>query len=592
MKTSSDAEREEIRRLLPNSMPEEIMMERIDRCRDELGGGEFVLFKQESWCNAFDNDIGFLPEDEQTQKAAFCRCTACHAEWHSGWLEGGGFRLLEGEDGSVYPGIPEIGDGWLNVVEEQKTECPFCGEKVTAIRTSTLKNGRTYNVLFGELVNLGKYSAVIYWMLRRKLDKGAGSTYSAFPWAALVIGGKGFVYRFSHAAMGMFGRRAEGRIWFESPHMGEPIQQKYYAWGCCNNTCMGGYYSTDIPDMANTTGEKTGLAAYLSGGGEFPMAFLLRQKRWIGLEALAMAGWVYTIDHAIYQENEKGRPMGYYLKQAFNLRARKPKDMLGMTRDEVKTVGRAKWEWTTAATWRKCTGLTAGEFISLSKDYGMNTVQDAVEQLGAEGTRKADRYLQRQREKRHIDRRDGLLYYLDYLNMLRLNGGGDTPIERFPPNLRAAHDRAASAIQAKKDAKINIHYAEVRERWAGLEWSNGEICAMLPRCSSDLTAEGKTLHHCVGGYGDQHLSGRLIIFIRHARRPERSWYTLNIDTTGDKWREVQLHGYGNELAHGKQLTIPRQVREFVNRWEAEVLTREFQRVKKAERKKAKKETVA
>ena len=66
----------------------------------------------------------------------------------------------------------------------------------------------------------------------------------------------------------------------------------------------------------------------------------------------------------------------------------------------------------------------------------------------------------------------------------------------------------------------------------------------------------------------------------YARRPERSWFTLNIDTTGDRWREIQLHGYGNERANGKQLRIPEEVRAFVNRWESEILTPVFLDVKK------------
>lgn len=41
--------------------------------------------------------------------------------------------------------------------------------------------------------------------------------------------------------------------------------------------------------------------------------------------------------------------------------------------------------------------------------------------------------------------------------------------------------------------------------------------------------EGATLKHCVGGYAKSHASGRIILFIRHERRPERSWYTLNVD---------------------------------------------------------------
>ena len=66
-----------------------------------------------------------------------------------------------------------------------------------------------------------------------------------------------------------------------------------------------------------------------------------------------------------------------------------------------------------------------------------------------------------------------------------------------------------------------------------------------------------------------------MFFVRHRRRPERSYYTLQIDMNGTIPKELQLHGYGNER-HGdhKQYAhkIPRKVREFCDRWEREVLT--------------------
>ena len=63
----------------------------------------------------------------------------------------------------------------------------------------------------------------------------------------------------------------------------------------------------------------------------------------------------------------------------------------------------------------------------------------------------------------------------------------------------------------------------------------------------------------------------VIFFVRHARRPERSWYTLDICMTGSEPREVQLHGYRNEWCGRKRLRIPPKVREFCDRWKKEVL---------------------
>jgi len=588
LRTSSEART--IEALLPETLPEDVTMNLVNSVKDDLGGKEFLLFRRESWCNSFDYEIGYplTEEEEKPRWASWCRCGACGEEWHSGWARKGVIRILRGEDESLYPGIPDICDDQIEVEEGDRVDCPFCCARLTAVSTSSLKSGRTYRVLMGRMTNLNTYTAMVFWMLQRKVDREARSTYSALPWAAIAVGGDGEIYRFTHATPGVYGRRIDGNQWLESPHMGEPIRQRYYAWGCINNTCMGGFYQTDVPEQGGQTGEKTGLASYIEGGGEFPLSFLLRQKRWPGLEALAMAGWVYTIDSCLHQEITENTRQGYYLNEAFDLTARRPRDMLGMTQPEVEAMGKKRWKLEDALAWRTCRGMSAEVFMELKKRYGVYAVQTAAVEYGPDGLQKLDRYLQRQQKKYRTLDGKAFTMYRDYLKMHREAGGGETPIEIWPPDLRAAHDRAMQAVKEGKDEKLDQKFRDVRERWSGLEWSDGEICAILPKCKEELIKEGQTLHHCVGSYGEAHVSGKLIIFIRHARRPERSWFTLNIDVSEKTWREVQLHGYGNEHAKGKPLTIPRRVREFVDRWEAKVLSPAFRKVKREEARKEKK----
>lgn len=585
MKTSSD-EAKTILAMLPERLEEETVEALIRSAMPDLGEGEFLLFRRESWCNSFDYEIGFpLEEEEEKPKwAAFCRCGACGEEWHSGWREGYGIRMAEGEDGMLYPGIPETYACQREVGEEDKVNCPFCDANLTAVSTASLKKGRTYRVLMGRMSNLETRSAMLFWMLQRKVDKNGRSGYSALPWAAVVVGTDGKIYRFTHTESGVYGKRTDGKEWRESPNMGEPIRQRYYAWGCFNNTCMGGYYQTDIPEQAGMSGEKTGLADYIAGGGEFPLAYLLRQKRWPGLENLVKAGWTYTIDSCIVREIEDNTRMGHYLGDAIVLRARKPKDMLGMSRQEVRMLAGRRWDYSRAAAWKRCTGLGAEEFEALAGRYGEYEVGAACSEFGAEGLRKLDRYLQYQKKKQRETRTGrgaSMTLYRDYRRMLAANGGGDTPIELWPPNLQAAHDRQTEISRLKESKTAEGEFRMIRETWGELEWSDGEICAVLPLSEGDLIREGRKLNHCVGSYGKAHVGGRIIVFIRHARRPERSWYTLNIDTTGKEWQEVQLHGYGNEYANGKRLTIPGRVRDFVDRWEREILTPVFREVKQA-----------
>lgn len=67
---------------------------------------------------------------------------------------------------------------------------------------------------------------------------------------------------------------------------------------------------------------------------------------------------------------------------------------------------------------------------------------------------------------------------------------------------------------------------------------------VVPKSGSEIVREGKTLHHCVGGYAARHIEGKTtILFLRHEKRPERPWMTIEL-TGKDTIR--QIHGYKNE----------------------------------------------
>ena len=150
--------------------------------------------------------------------------------------------------------------------------------------------------------------------------------------------------------------------------------------------------------------------------------------------------------------------------------------------------------------------------------------------------------------------------------------------ELWPQRLLEAHDRFSQMLTDRenldKATELQAGFDRVKNMYGHLEWSDGDLCIMLPERNEDLVDEGRTLRHCVGGYGKGHAAGSsLIFFVRKYRRPERSYYTLNISMNG-RPKEVQLHGYGNER-HGPNKeychNIPAKVRAFCDRWEKEIL---------------------
>lgn len=582
-------EKDKILSMLPVSVPEEKAkaMIRAAANNDALGKHEFLTFWRESY-DGVDDPIGWPFEEREALRhkwAARCRCGACGEEWWAGWKNQSAIYLYEGEDGMLYPGVPDDNSADLQreVDEGDVVNCPMCEAPVALTPRNSLKRGRTYQCMMGEAVNLGQYSAVMYWMLFRYVNRLAESSYEVKPWAAIVVGSDGTPLRFWHARCQYFGKRMYVDNWFYSSSSGEPINSRYYSWEACNCTMVGGFYLTDVPDQRGMTAEKTGLADYLTAGGEFPLKYLLRQKRYPYLENLVRAGWTFTIDSAIAFEISSNTSSS--IPRIADIKKPRPHDMLKMTRAEVARFGRKRWEREKALIWMMYDWGDPSLFESMVGKYGIYELDTAMSEYGLQTMLRIDSYLVRQSKlgQAHPSS-SGLSMYMDYREMLGQLDGGNTEIELFPPRLRQAHDRLMVQRDAAENKTYNKAFEVIRRKWAALEWSDGKICAVLPRSGVDLTIEGQTLNHCVGGYCQNHVEGKLILFIRHARRPERSWFTLNVDVSGSAWRRIQLHGYGNEHAHGKQLHIPREVYAFVERWEREILTPVFDRVKAAEKK--------
>ena len=143
-------------------------------------------------------------------------------------------------------------------------------------------------------------------------------------------------------------------------------------------------------------------------------------------------------------------------------------------------------------------------------------------------------------------------YWKDYLNMAqRLDLDLTEETVAMPKDLKERHDTYSTMIKLQASAEARKKY---RKRYEALrkkyEFRLGDLCIVVPDSGEAIVAEGKTLHHCVGGYADRHLNGTLdILFLRHVRKPNRSFLTIELHPpkTG-KGRPAlwQIHGYRNE----------------------------------------------
>ena len=557
------------------------MISEIITEHSELFGGGFLIYSREAVVeetvemrDEMDyKDLLAYENGLRHRWAASCACTKCGETWLTEWGKGGRISLYE------------------TVSEGDTISCPYCDNNVTLVRRKNLRHGRTFQLMAGSVENVGDYTAVLFWLVSRRVEQDGEDSVKATPFAAVMTDRDGTPRFFSRARYVYAARMVPDNEW-RPVRMLDALQVRYYSYEAVNRTKVGGWMWRNVPDTTGKTGEKTGLADYIRDGGVWPVLYLLFWRRHPAIENVIKSGWTTTVDDCIEADV---RAAQYHLRfpksleELMNWEGVRPRDILGMSR-KAAAMGRV-WQWDSAtlSLWREILyfGCSAPEYAEdfqrFLTEYGyqnMNAFVAYVTDGWSYTMSEIDPYLKRQRRKYGLDLRTGMEMFFDYRTMLDETLGERTPSadELWPKNLRAAHDR----ITAAQRNTIVDGFDRILKRWGALEWTDGECRAVLPRCAGDLIDEGHTLRHCVGTYAGSHAKGKIIVFIRHYRRPERSWFTLNEDLTGDRPRRIQLHGYGNEYANGKRLTIPKKVLDFCDRWERDVLLPLFRDVQRQE----------
>lgn len=585
---------------------EEEIMDRVYGAR-ELGEN-LILYSRESVEWGQLRRIVEAPMETKRGWGARCTCKNCGEDFYTGYISGGarkqsGIMLGIGEDGCSYGGLWEPGEEMVQIFHEgEEVCCPLCGDYGILTPRRELRNGRAYGVLQAQVKNVEGYTAVLYWMVRRYLDDEGGDHICATPRDALVIDRDGRIQRFSHVTAGMYADRYDG-AWRWSGSVREPALIRYRAWGACNNRQVGAWVFDHVPDLTGSTGEKSALEEYVRCSGVWPGLYLLLWMRHRNVENLMRGGFGRAVAEAVDRCTDEGIAYGN-LRPVVQLgwcdwREVKPYRMVGMAKEDWRSARDECWGEGTLRGWNlwrreEKTGVAA--FREAECTLGGKGIAECAEmrRAGWEAfdPAKVARYIRKQ----DVGNGAAVRMLIDYRKMLHDLHMEETEETLWPRSLQAAHDRVTEYKLAHLKDIYQAGFPEAREKYAPLEWTDGELRIVVPCNEEELKREGKVLRHCVGTYGYAHTRGRPIFFVRKYRRPERSYYTLNVDLTGRMPQEVQLHGYGNER-HGENKQhshrIPQKVRDFVDRWEREVLTpwwAEQKRQEAAEKKKAKEKT--
>lgn len=158
-------------------------------------------------------------------------------------------------------------------------------------------------------------------------------------------------------------------------------------------------------------------------------------------------------------------------------------------------------------------------------------------------------------------------FWLDYLDGAKELGYDLTnPLVQMPRGLIEKHDQAVKAVvpilaaRLAEQASIQeaLRFKEASEKYAFI---SEQFLIRVPIDASDIADEGKALKHCVGGYADRHVSGKLtILFLRSTAEPDTPLVTIEMNGN----TLVQIHGFNNDIDEGIQ---PREkYAEFLGQW--------------------------
>lgn len=140
----------------------------------------------------------------------------------------------------------------------------------------------------------------------------------------------------------------------------------------------------------------------------------------------------------------------------------------------------------------------------------------------------------------YLTREKALLYdYKDYITECKELGYDITDVRiNHPRCFKDAHERTSSALRAliqeardKELAEKNKIYREsvYLDYVKRYEYADNKYCVIVPTSAKAIVDEGANQGHCVAGYAERHINGKVcILFMRDAKAPETALYTIEM----------------------------------------------------------------
>ncbi|MDE6590273.1 MAG: PcfJ domain-containing protein, partial [Oscillospiraceae bacterium] len=495
--------------LVPTQPAEDVVGFALKSGKFRLG---YLIYKAE---RAYD------PLEDQFHPAVHVVCSECGMEFYAD-------KLPAAQCGGIKR---SAGFGWRNplsdvtvndeVIDGDKTVCPYCCAEAQTVHVGRVGDELTdsaYVSVFSRLGVEGRRDRLVLtdWMVRRCVNKWGRTRFKVFPHTAWVVEEKKIV-----RLMGFSTR------FLSTSLLGHWAQRK---------TFCDAYGATDLMMpwdkglLEGTTAENSKLDLYLEAGGRRPVSYLVLWRRRPAVENLLVQGCGPLVAEWIKAErNRYGDRGGVPKLKTVNWKEKRPAQMLGLNREELRWLRRMKWGADDLRLYK--TVRDSGVAVRLPGDMELllrrRLFDSDLTDLLADRYR-ADfwrilRYLEKQRQ--------AWITLRDYWNMAQYLGWDMADsLVRWPRDLHATHDRAAKEQENRKDELLAARFGQRAQELEALSFEVDGLLIRPCRTQAELVAEGKALHHCVAGYAEDHAKGRTaIFFIRKAGAPDKPFFTLELD---------------------------------------------------------------
>ena len=349
-----------------------------------------------------------------------------------------------------------------------------------------------------------------------------------------------------------------------------------------NRIYDGGYYfyTGGIEEaLSGTAMQYADLDGYLAAErrNENPIYFLEYHARYPVIEFLWKAGYRNIVHNRIFGMSKENR-------NAIRWEQKKLRECFKFPLRILKLMPPEEWSLNDIQRVNDLWGRYGGKITDTEIQLVLESKVDI--QLFSRATAYASvgkilKYIQKQTEKRkeenpdrrNVSKDESARIYRDYLQeceQLHLDLQDKEIL--FPKDLTAAHNRTMEQVKFERNKADQKKFQKAVEKLEKFAWSEGEFFIRPAREQMELMAEGKALHHCVGGYIKRMAEGETaIFFLRKVSEPDKPFYTLELQ----KKRVIQCR-----TEHNASYDRKPDVKKFVDMWMEKV-------VKKGGKKKAK-----